>query len=83
VHYIDVWLAFLLYRYRSRESEVDDGKDEYGSKEYVVPPHSLLDVLRRLDVQYVPLSKRKVLVAKLRINESELKEFGERNELAD
>jgi hypothetical protein len=81
VHYIDVWLAFLLYQYRSRESEVDSGKDEKDSKEYVVPPHSLLDVLRRLDVQYVPLSKRKELVAKFRINESELKKI-EGNELA-
>ena len=61
---------FLSYRYRGRESEVDDGKDEKDSREYVVPPHFLLDVLRGLDdvagrvvnvsVRYVQLSKRKV-----------------------
>src|SRR6266852_4666927 len=47
LHYnIDVCLTFLLYQYRSRESEADDGKDE---KDYVVPQHFLLGVLRGLD----------------------------------
>ena len=39
VHNIDVYLAPLLYRYRSRESNVGDGKDEKDSRDNVVPAH--------------------------------------------
>ncbi|KAF8502751.1 hypothetical protein F5888DRAFT_1631844 [Russula emetica] len=48
MHHIDACFTFLLYQYRSRESEVDDGKDEKDSKDYVVPLHFCW-MLRRLD----------------------------------
>jgi hypothetical protein len=39
VHRIDGCMTFLLYQYRSRESDVDDGKGEKDPKDYVVQPH--------------------------------------------
>jgi hypothetical protein len=39
VHHIDACLMLLLYQYRSHKSEVDDGKDEKDSRNYVVAPH--------------------------------------------
>ena len=38
-HIVDAYLAFLLYQHRSRESEVDGGKDEKDFRNHVVPPH--------------------------------------------
>jgi hypothetical protein len=36
MHHIDACLKFLLYWHRRRDSEVDDGKNEKDSRDYVV-----------------------------------------------
>jgi hypothetical protein len=43
VHRMDAWLTFLLYQYRSRESEFNDGNYEKDSRDFVVSTHLSLD----------------------------------------
>jgi hypothetical protein len=51
VHHIDVCLKFLLYWHRRGDSEVNDGKDEKDSGDYVVSTHFCL-VLMGLLVEH-------------------------------
>ena len=40
---------FLLYQYRSRESEVDEGKDEKKSQDCIIPTHFFVGRVCGLD----------------------------------
>ena len=81
---------FILPWYRSRKSEVDDDKDEKDSSDYVAPAHfcwmcdaCLLSSQCKCSVCSVVKTNLNSVVAKSKINERELKRFGEGNELAN